>query len=229
LENPIERGNYFTDVNRVAKAKKILALLSEYRRCEIKDCRIIDIGTGTGEIAEYISNCGNDVTSVDIAQHFETTAEYNFEFVLVKDESLPFEDTSFDIAISNFIGEHTPNQLLHLKEIRRVLKPGGICYFAMPNRLFPYDNHTGTVFLKYLPLDAFCRALKWIGKYQEPVYFLSNRRMRQYFRESGFVWAEQTIKVMREPRKYFMGGGAIKCIPEFAATISPTKIYILQK
>lgn len=52
---------------------------------------ILDIGTGNGEIANYIASKGNDVCSVDV-QKLIVDEEVNFHFVKVKNEVLPFKD-----------------------------------------------------------------------------------------------------------------------------------------
>jgi SAM-dependent methyltransferase len=40
-------------------------------------------------------------------------------------ESLPFADASFDLVYSNGVLHHTPNTVAVVREIRRVLRPGG--------------------------------------------------------------------------------------------------------
>lgn len=48
---------------------------------------------------------------------------------------LPFPDRSFGIVTANMVVEHLPDPLLILREIGRVLKPGGVFVFLTPNRL----------------------------------------------------------------------------------------------
>ena len=65
--------------------------------------------------------------------------------------SLPFPDCTFDAVISDYVFEHVESPEPFLKEIRRVLKPGGSLFFRTPNsfhyvsliaRLTPHWFHT---------------------------------------------------------------------------------------
>ena len=46
---------YVIQSNRIEKANKIITILEESLRKPIKDLTILDIGTGNGEIANYIA------------------------------------------------------------------------------------------------------------------------------------------------------------------------------
>lgn len=47
---------------------------------------------------------------------------------------LPFEENCFDLAFSDYVLEHVEFPEPFLKEVYRVLKPGGIFFFRTPNR-----------------------------------------------------------------------------------------------
>ena len=48
---------------------------------------------------------------------------------------LSFPDKTFDVVICTQTNEHLPGAQTMHKDISRVLKPGGICYFAAGNRI----------------------------------------------------------------------------------------------
>jgi SAM-dependent methyltransferase len=48
--------------------------------------------------------------------------------------TLPFESDCFDSCVSNYVVEHVPDALSHLREVARVLRPGGWYLFRTPNR-----------------------------------------------------------------------------------------------
>lgn len=53
---------------------------------------------------------------------------------------LPFKDNYFDIVLMMEVIEHLANSSVALKEIKRVLKPGGLLYISFPNfSVFPWN------------------------------------------------------------------------------------------
>ena len=56
-------------------------------------------------------------------------------------EMLPFSDESFDLVYSSNVLEHTERPATVLDEALRVLKPGGILHFEMPNFLAYFEGH----------------------------------------------------------------------------------------
>ena len=53
------------------------------------------------------------------------------------DKNLPIADSSFDLVTANMVIEHIAEPDLLLREVRRVLKPGGMFLFHTPNRRAP--------------------------------------------------------------------------------------------
>ncbi len=73
---------------------------------------------------------------------------------------LPYADAQFDIAYSNAVVEHTgsrENQRAFIAELCRVARR---VFVAVPNRLFPLEQHTGLPLINYLPLPVFRALLK---------------------------------------------------------------------
>jgi len=66
----------------------------------------------------------------------------------------------------NEVLEHVPDELVALREIYRILKPGGILFVFSPNRWFPFETHHVVLkrsgreiphwcpFIPYVPLDV---------------------------------------------------------------------------
>ncbi len=96
-----------------------------------RELRILEIGCGPGAFAEALHRWypKAKITAIDRDSNFISFAQNHIEgvsFVEGDATHLPFEDDSFDVAISNTVQEHVePNAFWG--EQRRVLKPGGVC------------------------------------------------------------------------------------------------------
>ncbi len=81
---------------------------------------------------------------------------------------LPFPDGYFGGCISNSVLEHIPDVEAVLKEIARVLKPGGLFIFCVPNHQF-LGNLSVSSFLDRIGLrllgDVYRRFFNWISRH----------------------------------------------------------------
>src|SRR5688572_14531042 len=138
---------------RILKARKIELLLGEGA---LRDgAALLDIGAGSGWIAHYFGTHPRHrlaVSAVDARD--ERVAKEGYAFRQVDGTALPFPDASFDVVLSNHVIEHVggeAEQLRHLAEARRVLRPGGTFYLAVPNRWSLVEPHYRLPFLSWLP------------------------------------------------------------------------------
>ena len=56
-------------------------------------------------------------------------------------ETLPYADGSFDTVFSNEVIEHVADDRLCLREMVRVIKPGGRIIIFCPNHWYPIEQH----------------------------------------------------------------------------------------
>lgn len=225
---------FYVSSDRISKAKKITKILEEERHSNLEQCSILDIGTGNGEIANFLSSQCSNLISIDIEDN--RTNKSNFIF-LVSNESLPFKDNSFDIVISNHVIEHVTNNKLHLNEIYRVLKKNGIMYLATPNRLWPWEVHYKLPLLHYLPNSIFIYILKKTGKYHENLNLLYWWDIKK-LTKTRFKLKPYCDKVLKHPEKYYLNTNKLikyilNHIPLKIYTLSlfinPTFIFVLKK
>ena len=113
---------------------------------------------------------------------------------------LPFSTASFDVIESMDVIEHTPDPLDYLRELARVLAPGGVVLLVTPNRLWPVEQHLGFAGPPWLPvrvadaLFALLGRLPWLSKDRRFRYArlrgmrtqnVSLRRLQRLARQSG--------------------------------------------
>jgi ubiquinone/menaquinone biosynthesis C-methylase UbiE len=108
--------------------------------------RILDIGTGTGQVALEIAPHvlpGGQVVGVDLSDGMLSAAKskatqrglvQEVEFCRMDGESLGFKDRSFDVVVSLFALLHFPRPLVAVAEMFRVLRPGGRIVIAVGSR-----------------------------------------------------------------------------------------------
>lgn len=217
IKHSMHSSGFAVNTGRRNKAMKIVQILQENTERQ-KRPSLLDIGTGNGEIASYLSRY-YDVVSVDVVD--QRDIRNGFTFVQLKGEKLPFADKSFDVVVSNHVIEHVANADLHLSEIRRVLKDEGIVYLATPNRFWPWEAHNKIFLLHYLPALTFSRILKFMGKYHEDVFLMTWWALRRKIRKF-FAMNIVSDHITKWPLKYHM-----PCHPLTAKILSwvPLRFY----
>lgn len=102
---------------------------------------VLDVGCGQGIDLANFARAGARVTGVDLTpRHVELAQAHlralQLEGTVVQGdaENLPFANRSFDRVSSNGVLHHTPNMPAALREIHRVLRPGGEARIVLYNR-----------------------------------------------------------------------------------------------
>ena len=99
--------------------------------------RILDVGCGTGANLKMLAAYGQ-IEGVDISpQAVAFCSERGLDVVkLGAVEELPYEDERFDIVTALDVIEHLDDDSVGLREIRRVLRPGGAVLVFVPAFMF---------------------------------------------------------------------------------------------
>jgi len=94
--------------------------------------RVLEIGCGCGSEAERFAGAGAHYTAVDLTNAAVSITRERFQlanlqgsFVQGDAEILPFTDGSFDLVYSHGVLHHTPDTRRSIREVYRVLSPGG--------------------------------------------------------------------------------------------------------
>ena len=103
---------------------------------DIQSMKVLELGCGTAYISAWMARRGARVTGIDLSEQQLATARrlqqlHNLQFELVQGncEELPFEDSSFDFAISEYGAAIWCQPERWLREAFRVIKPGGVLHF----------------------------------------------------------------------------------------------------
>ena len=120
--------------------------------------RVLDVACGTGNTAITACRKGAKVTGIDITPQMLTQAKAEATLAEADDikwvegdaEDLPFEDDSFDVVLSSFGHMFAPQPKAAIREMLRVIEPGGRIAFAT----WPPEHANGKMFevmAKHIP------------------------------------------------------------------------------
>ncbi len=126
---------YFTGQESEQKKQAGRARLHEFESKLRGKGRFLDVGCGVGEVVSVATEMGWEATGVEPSTEFTRLALERFSLEITNStlEDAGFPDNSFDaIALSSVI-EHLYSPLDTLKEIARVLRPGGLLWLDAPN------------------------------------------------------------------------------------------------
>jgi len=228
-------------VTRKLKAKKIERLIG-FDEIGIIRGRLLDVGTGSDGISHYFAHHNYlqfEVHTVDVCDNLKLHDGFNFH--LVQDCVLPFSDASFDIVISNHVIEHVGDkieQIHHLSELRRVLKPNGVVYLATPNRWMLKEPHYQLLLLSWLPPNIRSSYLRWRrGIKHYDCTPLSLQELQRMISLSGFDFENKGVQALRLTLELeYSKDSALNCL--FAAVpdnilykmrgLIPTHIFLMK-
>jgi SAM-dependent methyltransferase len=117
---------------------------------------MLDVGTHQGDFAARVAERvgAQRVAGIDfIEEHVSTARTRGIEVQCANiDDGLPFTDSEFDLVHANQVIEHVRHSDAFLREVRRVLKPGGLALIST-NNLSSWHN-VGALALGYQPMPA---------------------------------------------------------------------------
>jgi ubiquinone/menaquinone biosynthesis C-methylase UbiE len=183
------------------------------------------VGCGQGiDLAEFGLR-GARVTGIDLTpRHVELAREHlaslqvDGEVVLGDAESLPFPDASFDRVTSNGVLHHTPDIQAALREIHRVLRPGGDA------RILVYNRNSLHYWLQQVLYTGLVAGELWRTRSMQQILsagverssigarplvrVYSRRQMRRLFRAAAFGHCSTSVRHFR-PEDTFVTATAV--------------------
>jgi SAM-dependent methyltransferase len=128
--------------------------------------KILENGCGVGMYVEHLSAFGGTV--IGLEYDFERAAEAHARsphILNAAGEFLPLPSATFDLILSHEVIEHVQDDRAAVREMVRLLKPGGRAVIFCPNRGYPFETH----------------GIYWKGKYRfgnKPFVNYLPRRLR---------------------------------------------------
>jgi ubiquinone/menaquinone biosynthesis C-methylase UbiE len=241
--NYSSRGTAMHDLLvRERKARTMVAVLQDFFGHPLDSLSLLNVGGSTGIIDNYLARHFRSVIGVDIdagaIEHAKQMYEReNLTFEIGDAMALMYPDNSFDVAICSQVYEHVPDAGAMMKEIFRVLKPEGVCYFAANNRIMWNEPHYGLPLLSVVPrpLAHFYIRLARKAHYYHELH-LTYWGLRRLVRK--FTIHDYTRRILCAPEKYaaeylVRPGTAKARIAVFIAQclywLMPGYVWILQK
>lgn len=142
--------------------------------------RLLDVGCGTGNQLARLGRRGFDVAGVDGSPEMLTQARAINLRVDIRQadvEAIPFADGSFDFVLCLEVLRYLPNPLACLREMGRVLKPGGVCLATAAPLLNLNGYWLVNRLASLLPLGNLVRLKQ---------FFTTSHGLRRDFKAAGF-------------------------------------------
>lgn len=110
------------------------SILAYYKAAELVSGDVLEIGTGMGYGVDVIAPAAKSFTTIDKnVPEFEKELPANAKFRQMVVPPLDFADESFDYVVSFQVIEHIEQDADFVREVSRVLRPGGKFIVSTPN------------------------------------------------------------------------------------------------
>ncbi len=168
--------------------------------CPLVAVEVLDVGCGAGGTSLALAERGASVTAMDfdpkrVAALRQIATRLPLRVKKGNAQALDFPDEAFHCVVLQDVLEHLPQPDRALREVNRVLRPGGYVYVSTPNRWSPLnfisDPHWNLPGVSVLPRKAvacFITRLVRREKRVRPDFaaLLSFRTIRRLFEQQGF-------------------------------------------
>lgn len=196
----------YDNEGRRRKAITMVAVLQDYSDRTLDQLTLLDVGSSSGIIDDYLASHCKHVTGVDIDAEAMAFSQKEFgkdNLVFEQGDAmnLCFDGDTFDLVVCSQVYEHVPDAALMFAEIYRVLKPGGACYFSGNNRFMWMEPHYHLPLLSVMPRYFAHYYMRLAGKgdyyHEKHLTYWGLKRITDKFRRMDY-----TLEVIENPAKY---------------------------
>jgi ubiquinone/menaquinone biosynthesis C-methylase UbiE len=199
---------------RVRSFMPVEADLAFRRRCETilewldpdSGTLILDCGCGYGftlrmlaELTEArLVGLDSDADRITQARH-DLRRYLQITTVIADARDMPFPDATFDHAVCSEVLEHVVDDAAVVRELARVLKPGGTLVVTVPSAEFPFTWDPPNWVLKRLGDRHLGGERPWSGIWYGHLRLYDHNRLSVLLRSTGFDISEQRSLTFRSP------------------------------
>lgn len=170
------------------RAKNMIGEISRFLR---KEDKIIDIGSGTGNVCEFLVKEQFQVIPLDVKN---LSFVKSVKPVIYDGERMPFKDNSFDIALLLTVLHHTPCPEKVIEEAKRISKRIIIIEDIYTNKLHKYLTYFVDSLINF----------EFVG---HPHTNKSDKEWKGLFKQMGLK-----LKEIRYRRSFFVFKQAVYCL-----------------
>jgi SAM-dependent methyltransferase len=134
----------------------VLDFARDYARLH-RGAGILDFGCGAGNVVEAGLAAGLPICGADVFYSGAATRPRGDAIHEIHEGRLAFPDASFGLVVNNQVMEHVEDLDAVLREIHRVLAPGGVLLSIFPSRDVFREGHIGIPFSHWFAKDSRAR------------------------------------------------------------------------
>ena len=154
--------------------------------------KVLEIGFGEGYGTYSLAETAREITGIDVSSALVEHARSKYQkenlyFLKADAGRLPFPDGSFEVVLNSQVLEHVKDYMGFIRELHRVLKPGGTALAATPNRVMMIDGVNPYHYKEFSAKELDAALRKVFPEVAVWGLFGSERYMRLKAEEQGFA------------------------------------------
>lgn len=158
------------------------SLLAYHKAAELIEGDVLEIGTGVGYGAEVLAPHATRFITLDKTTPESVYQDANVEFIEAAVPPIPAENNSFDYVVSFQVIEHIKRDFDFVREVHRVLKPGGKFIVTTPNAPMSLTRNPWHV-REYRP-EELTNILECYFSHVEPLGVFGNEKVQEYYEKN---------------------------------------------
>lgn len=96
---------------------------------------LVDVGCGRGRLWEYLHDYFDSYFGADVVEYEGFPAAGDFRAIDIESGRVPLDDQTADVVVAVETIEHVENPRAFMRELKRLVRPGGLVVVSTPNQL----------------------------------------------------------------------------------------------